>query len=190
MKNILVIILIALSGNFIYAQKVIEYKKGKDIGKLEKGVYYKSEETKERSKPFIGTWVYKNGKDIFEIKIEYGKTFLKGPDVYLDMLHIYYCYEKNGIEISCDTTKYSYGNVSYEKQNKASFSSFYDITKDKSGILNLELQNNNLLQWKLGNKETIVINGSDGRGGKTLDRSFSMPMDIILTKKNSNKVTE
>ncbi|AIM35312.1 hypothetical protein KO02_00485 [Sphingobacterium sp. ML3W] len=183
MKNILVIILVVLSGNFIYAQKVIEYKKGKDIGKLEKGAYYKSKETKERSKSFIGTWVYKNGVDFFEIKIEYGKAFLKGPDVYLDMLHVYYCYEKNGIEISCDTTKYSTGNVSSEKPDKASFGRFYDITKDKYGILNIELLNNGNLRWKLENPETIVINGDDGRGGKMLDRSFSIPTDINLTKK-------
>ena len=164
----------------IHAQ-VIEVTKNTPISEHQKGAYYKIPDLQlER---FEGTWLYEEGNKTFTIILTKEKTFLKGPDVYMDQLNGTYCYKEADIEIGCHLkvkkNPLFSGTNSRETPHRASFL-FYDEKKDKTGRASLELQEDGTARWRLGNPETIIINGKVD--GKEWDRSFSVPTDVIMSK--------
>lgn len=182
MKNIVLLLTLIVAGGLkpLYSQEIV-VKKDTKVSELKKEAYYKIPDLQlER---FEGTWLYEEGNKTFTIILTKEKTFLKGPDVYMDRLNGIYCYKEAGMEIDCpfevERKPIYLGTNSRETLNRASFS-FYDTKKEKRGEASLELLEDGTAHWRLGNKETIIINGKVN--GKNWDRTFSVPTNVIMTK--------
>ncbi|WP_306353474.1 DUF6705 family protein [Flavobacterium sp. '19STA2R22 D10 B1'] len=192
-KYIGFLIIVFLSSCVIHGQeKVIIHKKGEPLTKFKKGNYYKIPEEIERGKPFEGVWEYKNGNESFIIKITMEKTLIPKFEFYLDKLQLEFSYDKgNGQIISNKTRKDNskIGNIIENNENKASFMS-YDMVKKKGIDINLELLGENKVKMTLTNWPggITIISPNDPKPKK--DMTFSIPTGIILTKQNSNKITE
>ncbi|MGB4773873.1 MAG: DUF6705 family protein [Daejeonella sp.] len=170
MKNLaLSIIFLIASSSFIKAQQI------------EKGKYYSVAGLKN----FEGTWQYINGLDTFKIILQIKKTFLKGPDIYMDQLHGIYSYAKAGKRISSNNknSTMAFGNINTDNLGDSLESYFEDVSKNKRGIVTLIFPFNkpNEVIWKLKNKEMYTMKGKTF-DGRPWDPGFSVPEDVILKK--------
>ncbi|WP_306354085.1 DUF6705 family protein [Flavobacterium sp. '19STA2R22 D10 B1'] len=182
-KYIGFLIIVFLSSCVIHGQeKAIILKKGK-VPELKKGDYYRFSEQIEKSKPFEGLWEYKNGNESFTIKIAIKKTFIPKMDVFFDQPQLEYSYDKGNGEIISNASLDGYmkgGSVIESDIIKFTTS---DVLKVKTIYIELELLGNNQARMTLNNIPGGITVVLPGEPKQKKDRTFSIPTDIILTKK-------
>ena len=171
MKNSVFLLVVLIFSSIGNAQEII-MKKGSTVNELKKGAYYKLPELDK----FEGTWVSKNNGEVFELVISNEKTFLERIGIYRDYLQGNYYYS----EIDCCKRKEGFtiqnGSLVTSEDNIVSFFSFEDILRNKRGRVTFELlPDGKTAKWTLTNSREGLIIGE-------YDRSFSVPMEIILTK--------
>nr|WP_295796839.1 DUF6705 family protein [Mucilaginibacter sp.] len=133
---------------------------------------------------FVGEWVYTNGSTIFKITLMKEKFFVKGADLYMDMIRGNYTLTKDGKVIqssSKDTTIRSGHLVDKNKSLKAITFSFLDLGRDSKSckvLFELLEGDSNKAKWTLSNTEHIVV------GNEHFDPTFSVPANMVLTKVN------
>lgn len=131
---------------------------------------------------FAGRWVGKDGSTTFEIVLKNEKTFIKGADIYMDMIRGKYTLSKDGKIISRtsnDTTINTGHFIDKGKSLTAITLYFTDLDrKSKHCIATFELVDNdrNKGKWILKNTEHIVV------GNDYFDPTFSVPTTMTLTR--------
>ncbi|AIM37882.1 MULTISPECIES: DUF6705 family protein [Bacteroidota] len=183
MKKYISLVIVFLCSSILHGQeKVIILKKG-EIPELKKGDYYRFSEQMEKEKPFEGVWEYKNGNENLIIKIEQKKTFTPKLEVFFDNPQLDYYYEKGNGEIISNSTLDGYRKSGRTiAQNIIKFSTS-DVIKMKTIYIELELLGNNQARMTLNNIPGGITVVLPGESKPKKDRAFSIPTDIILTKK-------
>lgn len=203
MKYIFFILTFIVSFNFKAQSPVIStvvYANNDDI-ELTEASYLKDVENK--FSPFLGTWKWQDGNN--ELTITFTKlemVYNNGLDYYCDYLIGKYKYVENGIVI--------FNSLNYNGINANNFFtskgfpfvingsgyagdnyqdlSFYDNIKEKYCHASIEILQvlelpkgtitSDQMQWKLWDKEHITVNGEPN-----LQQGFSIPNEVVLTKK-------
>ncbi len=144
-----------------------------------KGQYYELPELKKVE----GTWIgSSDGSDSLIFEIKSSKEFLKGVDVYMDILIGRYLYFKNNVLIDSNSIR---GNIKSDSNIILAFV-FAENVKQKLGDLNLELSSlqSKEARWILKNREGVYLLREDGRNldGSMHHNDFSVPTKIVLKK--------
>lgn len=173
MKNIILSLALILSLSISNAQEIV-LKKGEEVKELIKGAHYKT--SYNVFEKLEGIWEYKTEKETFRVKLKSEKTYVKGADIYIDVVKGVYCYTNDDTECLFDSTERCLSQESSNNDLERGFSyfTFLDVKYNKVGKLKFELLENGTARWTLTDR--TMVQGGDWKEG------FSVPTDVILTK--------
>ncbi|OCK42693.1 hypothetical protein BA195_13845 [Tenacibaculum soleae] len=149
----------------------ITLKKGMTKAKIQKGTYYKTDHS--IIKKFIGIWEGNVGGKKFKLKIFKEKVFLKGSDIYMDVLNGLYCFENCNFENPNAFLSKTNGTFEMYEKGKIEFM-INDFKYKKLANVNFEILENNTAKW------TLFYTFSN----KDKPKGFTIPKEMLLKKTN------
>ena len=169
MKNVILILIIVFNFSCISAQE-ITLKKGKKINKVNKGTYYKTDETLLNK--YLGIWTIDLKGKTFKFEILKKKTEVQG--IFIDRIIAKYYFNKNSKvyenkEIFKSSAK-EYGLDILEKN--ILFFRFWDYDYKKYGNLKFEILEKGKASFKL----------QEAYNPWSKKKGFSIPTEMILMK--------
>jgi len=156
--------------------QTVVLKKDLKTKKIIQGTYYKTVDSLITK--FENIWEYRNGKEVFKIKIKRVKTFFKKGGVYFDYLNATYCYNKDG-DCSLNNDGMQISNVAFKEKLIANFMSFhfYDKKYKKHGEVRFSILDDDTAKWELYNKGMNISTPT-----KKYILEFSIPTNLQLTR--------